>query len=148
MAKRGRPSLIEADLVSRIAANVAIPIPFKYACEREGVNEDTGYLWMRKGHEGDPQYEPFYRAITRARADAVKNLVTHTINGGRGSKGAEFQLERQYRHHFGPTQRLEHTGADGGAIAMTTRNVTEMSDEELMKIVGETHEALPSGDQG
>lgn len=131
--KRGRPSRLDQALIARIAKNVAIPIPFKFACEREGVHETSGHEWMAKGEAGEKPYDEFYLAVTRARAESVVHLTQHTLAGGRGSMGAQFQLERRFREHYGPTQRIEHSGPDGKAIEVK-RSLAEMSDEELIQL--------------
>jgi hypothetical protein len=42
-------------------------MPYKYAAEEAGIDENTFALWMRKGREGRGQHAAFYQAVTRAR---------------------------------------------------------------------------------
>jgi hypothetical protein len=90
-----------------ICESIALSIPNKYAAEEAGIDEDTFALWMRKGREGRPLYGAFYRAVTRARACAVKSLTVRVLGGGKGSSGATWLLERRFRDDYGPSQKLE-----------------------------------------
>lgn len=135
--KPGRPkgtTLLQADsaLAQRIADNVAKPMPFKYACTREGISEVTGYDWLKRGEAGESGYVAFFEAVTRAKADAVAKLTDHALGGGRGSMNAVWFLERRYREDYGNIQRIEHAGHDGGAVEI--KAIAAMTDEELRKL--------------
>jgi hypothetical protein len=85
---RGRPTKLTPDVERAICANVALSIPDKYAAEEAGIDDSTFQLWMRRGREGRAPYAAFYRAVTRARASAVRSLTIRVLGGGKGSAGA------------------------------------------------------------
>lgn len=122
---------ITAEIIAAVANDLARPIPFKYACERNGISEGTGYNWLKRGESGEEPFDAFLEAVTRARANGVANLVDHSLAGGRGSQSATWHLERQYREHFGDIKRVEHAGHDGGAVQISAKPIDEMTDEEL-----------------
>lgn len=125
-------------------------MPFKYACELEGIGESTGHAWMLRGEAAanppaelpkgyDPKTEAIYlefsRAVTRARARGVKKLVEQSLAGGKGSAAAQFHLERRHREEYAPTNRFEHAGANGGPIeSKVDVDITKVPDEELRRI--------------
>lgn len=106
-AGRGRPTKLTPEAQRAICESIALSIPNKYASEEAGIDEDTFALWMRKGREGRAPYAAFYRAVTRARASAVKSLTVRVLGGGKGSAGATWLLERRYREDYGPSQKVE-----------------------------------------
>jgi hypothetical protein len=82
-------------------------MPIKLAAEAEGISEDTIHDWIARGKKGEPKYEAFSRAVTRAKAIGAKNLVVRGLAGGKGSSAATWFLERRYRDHYGPPREDE-----------------------------------------
>src|ERR1700735_3232886 len=89
----GRPTKLTPETQRAICDSIALSIPYKYAAEEAGIDEDTFALWMRKGREGRAPYAAFYRVVTRARASAVKSLTVRILGGGKGSSGSAWLLE-------------------------------------------------------
>lgn len=140
--RRGRPTKISDALVQRICDAVEKGVPFKYACEHNGVDAATAYRWLCRGEAAEPGDEAFSRflqALRRARARAVVALVKELVADG--AAGARWLLERCYPREFGAKQRVEHSGPDGAPIAFKTP-LREMSDDELVAI------ASAAGDAG
>jgi len=104
---RGRPTKLTQDVERAICANLALSIPDKYAAEEAGIDDITFQLWIRRGREGRPPYAAFYKAVTRARASAVKSLTIRALGGGKGSSASMWTLERRYRNDYGPSQKVE-----------------------------------------
>jgi hypothetical protein len=128
---KGRGTKWSLDTQEAICQAIRLGVPQKYAAEGNGVDEQTVMLWMRRGRAGESPYDQFFEAMTRARADCVKRLVVNAQ--GDGPSGARWILERRFSSQFGAKSRIEHSGPDGGPI--TTRDITQMSDEELKRIV-------------
>jgi transposase len=106
----GRPTKLTPEVQRAICESIALSIPNKYAADEAGIDEDTFASWMRRGREGRAPYAAFYRAVTRARASAVKSLTVRVLGGGKGSAGATWLLERRFREDYGPSQKLELSG--------------------------------------
>lgn len=134
--KRGRPTLLTPEVQEEICQALKISVPIKHAALAAGVSERDFEHWMEYGRAGKEPFAEFLSAVTRAQSQAVKNLTTITLTGGKGSGGAQFLLERRFREHYGRQERVEMTGANGGPIA--TANVRDLSDEELAKIASST----------
>jgi hypothetical protein len=127
----GRPTKLTPEVTEAICQAIRIGTPQKYAAEGNGIAEDTLLGWMRRGAAAEEPYDKFFEAVTRARADCVKRLVINSQ--GDGPSGARWLLERRYPSEFGNRTKIEHSGPDGGPIA--TRDVTQMTDEELKRFV-------------
>lgn len=122
-------------------------MPLNHAAEANGVGERTVHEWIERGRDGEEPYAAFSASLTRAKSVAVKNLHVRALAGGKGSNTATWFLERRFRGDYGPTQRLEHSGPDGGAIQITAKPASEMTDAELesaLKRLRDTNRILPS----
>jgi len=136
--RRGRPSLLTDAIIKAICRHLEAGIAFKTACEAEGVLVTTAEKWLASGAEGKAPYAAFFEASTRARNRGEIFLHRKVIAGGKGSKGAEFVLERRFRRHYGRIDRLEHAGHDGGAVQVVPpiQNALEgLTTDELRKLV-------------
>ena len=132
----GRPSLFSDDLTNRISANLETGVPFRFACEAEGVLVTTAEKWLAAGKDGDEKHVSFFEAVTRARARGAIHLHGKVERGGPGSHGAQFLLERRYRDEYGNVQRIEHAGHDGGTVKVEATTIAQMTDEQLLKLAG------------
>lgn len=112
---RGRPSLCTPALTEKIVACLERGIPFTTACEAEGVALKTAEGWLTAGASGGKS-EPFFRAVTRARARGRIYLHDCATDGGRGSAAALSILSRRDPQHYGALQRIELAGHDGGPV--------------------------------
>ena len=139
MGKKGPPPLVNEDLTSLICVHLAKGVPFRFACEAEGVLLTTAEKWLANGKADQPEYRPFFEAVTRARARGAIGLHEHVQAGGRGSQGAQFLLERRYRDEYGNIQRIEHAGHDGGPVKTESTieaKLEQLTIEELRALAG------------
>ena len=131
---KGSSPLLNPERTQAICGLLESGVPEKYAAEANDVDEVTFHGWMKKGLDGTEPYAGFRKAVTRARARGAINLHTRVLNGGKGCMGAQFALERRFRDEYGPRQRIEHAGHDGGSVKIETTEISKMSDEELLKL--------------
>jgi hypothetical protein len=129
----GRKPKIDDGVVTAICKALEIGVPLRFAAESNGVSESTVHEWLRRGDAGEKPYADFSAAATRARAKAVLNLTTIALGGGKGSSAAQWFLERRYREHYGPIQRLEHSGPDGTPLKIA-RTLDELDVETLRRL--------------
>jgi len=132
----GRPTLLDPDIIAAVVGYLETGIPFKYACEAEGLSEKVAYEWCRRGEAGESPYNQFSSAVTRARARGAIHLHGKVERGGAGSHSAQFLLERRFRDEYGNVQKIEHAGHDGGAVKIEAKAIADLSDEELLKLAG------------
>jgi transposase len=130
----GRPTKLSPEIQRAICESVALSVPNKYAAEEAGIDEDTFAAWMRKGRDGHAQYEGFYRAVTRARASAVKSLTIRVLGGGKGSSGSAWLLERRFANDYGPRQRLELSEDPERPLGNVRAALDGMSIEQIRKL--------------
>lgn len=106
-------------LQEEICASLRLSVPEKYAAEAAGIAESTFQLWMLKGRNGEAPYVGFVGAVTRARAEAVKNLTVRALAGAKGSQQATWFLERRYRKEYGANQPAEADTTKPRRVAFT-----------------------------
>lgn len=130
------PSKLTPKVIEGIVEALKVSVPLNHAAAAQGVSETQVHEWMKRGRAGEKPYDEFSDAVTRAQSQAVLNLTSIALGGGKGSSQATWLLERRYRQEYGPTQRIEHSGPDGKPIEVK-KSVREMTDEELMQIIHE-----------
>jgi hypothetical protein len=130
----GRPTKLTAEVQRAICESIALSIPNKYAAEEAGIDENTFVLWMGKGREGRAPYAAFYRAVTRARASAVKSLTVRVLGGGKGSSGSAWLLERRFANDYGPRQKVELSEDPEKPLSNIRAALDGMSIEQLRKL--------------
>lgn len=130
----GRPTKLTPEIQRAICESIALSVPNKYAAEEAGIDEDTFASWMRKGREGHAPYEGFYRAVTRARATAVRSLTIRVLGGGKGSSGSAWLLERRFANDYGPRQRLELSEDPERPLGNVRAALDGMSIEQIRKL--------------
>lgn len=87
-----------------------------------GVGISTFYTWMSKG-EGEKArspYKEFREAVLGARAEAEARMVMvvqRAANDG-SWQAASWYLERTHQAKYGKQNRVELTGAEGGAVKL------------------------------
>lgn len=85
----GRPTLLNAELQAGIVADLEQGCTLDIAAECAGITATTIHCWMAKGREGMAPYAEFEQAVTRARGNLKKRLISEVrsgeIPGGKGS---------------------------------------------------------------
>jgi transposase len=116
----GRPTKLTPEKHDKIVELVRAGNYVDTASAVAGVAEQTFYVWMSKG-EGEKArspYKEFREAITAARAEAEARMVLvvqRAANDG-SWQAASWYLERTKQAKFGKQNRVELTGAEGGAV--------------------------------
>lgn len=141
--KRGRPPgsglKLTPEVESEICKALEIAVPLKYAAEAAGIAESTVHEWLERGEKGEEPFATFAVAVSRARAKAVRNLSAKALGGGPGSSQATWFLERRFRQEYGPVQKLEHSGPDGGPMQVegVAKELDKLSADELRRLAAE-----------
>lgn len=127
----GRRSKATPELLKEVTRLLEAGVPMTIAAEANAIARSTLHRWRNSKKLGG--------LLSQARARGFVNLHLKALAGGPGSHNALALLERLDPENYRPTQRLEHTGADGGPIA-TADDMSQYSDEELRRIIatGET----------
>ena len=129
-----RPSKLTPETHNKIVKAIKLGATYELAASYGGVTYDTLNNWRKRGEEeslrrsekGDRQTkqwlqeEPFFKFfedIKAAEGQGAFNWLSQiekAANSGNW-QAAAWKLERRYPEVYG-RQRIEHTGADGGAI--------------------------------
>lgn len=117
-----RPSLITEEHVDRARAEVASGVSFEAVASRLGIGRSTLFEWIKRGEESDDPEDIYARfaAEVRAGESDFEASMVESVTGESGKKGEwprfSWMLERRFPTRYGARQKIEHTGADGGAI--------------------------------
>lgn len=131
--KRSDPQVIEA-----ITKALKAGCTKKDACSLASISEQTFYRWLREGEkdsEGGEAWqfcESIKKAIAEARARNVTIIQKHAVNNW---TAAAWWLERSDPESWGKRDKVEMTGADGGAMEMKVISENEINDEEIADIM-------------
>ena len=138
MAKTGRPSLLTPEITEEICKHRASGLPLETACELVGVLPQTVRGWRQRGeaclaaHQGDIAEAlvdeadgwcvAFLRSHARASAEGERMLLGRVLDGGKGSWGAGWTLERVHRDRYSTRSESKvdasvRMDAEGGADA-------------------------------
>lgn len=125
---------LSPDRQARITEALAQGNYIETASRYAGVSPQVFYKWMNRGTEerqriadgqdptpGETPYVEFVEAVEKARSQAeMRNvgLIQKAAVDGTWQAAAWF-LERSYPKRWGRSDRVEHTGADGGPVAVS-----------------------------
>lgn len=128
----------DKEVVNTITKALKAGCTKKDACTLASISEQTFYRWLREGEkaiEGSTAYqfcESIKKAIAEARARNVTIIQKHAVNNW---TAAAWWLERTDPENWGKRDRVEMTGADGGAMEMRVISETEITDAEIVEIM-------------
>jgi hypothetical protein len=139
--RSGNPPWRPSDLTPEVADAVASLVrggnkPIRAAMAR-GIPRSTFYYWMARGRTaasqrsdalGVPELEQpfldFLDAVERAESESQVIVVSHLMRAMPSTPTAAFAwLERRFPQEWSRTERVEHAGGDGGAIAVRIETV-------------------------
>lgn len=117
-----RPSIISERHVAEVRALVASGLSFDAVAARLRVGRSTLFEWLKRADEEDDDaslYARFAAEVREGEADFEAKMVAN-VTGESGKKGEwgrfSWMLERRFPSRYGAKQKIEHSGADGGAI--------------------------------
>ena len=127
-------------------------IPWKYIAWGVGISEETLHEWRRRGKADeeagrDTPHARLSESLRASEAHLVRELVVRASDGGKGSSGAQWMLERRYREEFGRKSEHRHTNKSGdGPVAVEVTSVPweavkDMSPEQLAAAGDDDEEA-------
>ncbi len=89
----GRPSKATEGVVAALCVALSRPLPKALAATLVGINRSTLYDWERAGNEVSQR-------LARARARGVLYLHLKSLTGGKGSRVAQWMLERMFPEDY------------------------------------------------
>jgi hypothetical protein len=127
------------------------------SCEAAGVARS----WAYELRDKDPQFAQAWKYAALDAADLLEETVTdRAVNGWEepvwykdeqvgtvrkySNTLAVFLLKHANPEKYGDRTRLEHTGADGGAIHIQT-DISHLNDEQLSQLAAILDAAQPGG---
>jgi len=139
-----RDKRADPDVISAITKALKAGCTKKDACSLASISEQTFYRWLREGEnasEGSEAWqfcESIKKAIAEARARNVTIIQKHAVKNW---TAAAWWLERSDPDHWGKREKVEMTGADGGAMEMKVISEKEITDDEISDIMSKLHKA-------
>jgi hypothetical protein len=128
----------DKEVVATITKALKAGCTKKDACTLASISEQTFYRWLREGEtaeEGSVAYqfcESIKKAIAEARARNITIIQKHAVKNW---TAAAWWLERSDPENWGKRDKLEMTGADGGAMEMKVISEKEISNDEITDIM-------------
>lgn len=119
------------EVTEAIARRVEQLVPFKYACEAEGISRTSGQAWLAKGESGEQPYADFLQAITRAHARGVAGDVERVGRGVSPTGKPDWKA---------PAQRLKW--ADQDAFGDKVEVSVKAQDEAMLHVLQRAREIL------
>jgi hypothetical protein len=129
----GRPTKLTEQTKQILLDSIAAGMPYKLACLRAGISEDTLVAWRKKGAEGREPYASFVRELQTAEGDAVFMRLQHIEGAAMNGQwqASAWLLERRYPQFFGRQDRLqaEVSGPDGGPMEFARVGESDVVEE-------------------
>jgi transposase len=160
--KPGRPTTLTDVVAEKIIAYVEAGNYVLTAAAACGISRRSFYDWMKRGRaeldalEGGAEPEPneelfadFAARVEIATAAAEIAALKDVRSATERWQAAMTYLERRFPDRWGRRQAIEHSGPQGGAIALRALRPEEIAsaNEETLKMIAEGR-ALPQGADG
>ena len=135
MAKQGRKLLLNNEMIQKIATAFGYGNYGTVVADYVGVHPTTLGQWIRRGEElsgkdegeldnDERLFVELYNEVRKARSMSEMRAVERIRQAGeRDWKANAWFLERTATSRWGRTERLELTGAEGGAIEVSAEAV-------------------------
>lgn len=116
----GRPTKLTNEVQEKILQAIRGGNYREVAARWAGIDPVTLTRWMRRGEQGRRgPYVQFCQAVLEAEQQAELRAVALIMKGAASDPNhAKWWLERKFHERWGRRERTEHTGADGGPVAV------------------------------
>ena len=140
---KGRPSKFTPEIRKALIDTITAGLTYTHACQIVGIDYDTFNKWRLKGNrETKGDFFDFVGELTLAETQTALSMMATVRKCAQGYKikrkfvnkngdlitydedipsdwrASTWWLEHRYPEEYGK-QRIEHTGKDGGPVAMT-----------------------------
>ena len=99
----GRPTKLTPETQQLIIQSLSVGATHRLACQYAGIDEDTFYTWMDKGHKGHAPYAEFAEQVKKTEGRAATGWLAKieaAANEGNW-QAAAWKLERRYPNEYG-----------------------------------------------
>lgn len=129
--KGGRPTVMTPEVLAKLEDAFLYGCTDLEACFIAGISKDALYDYCNI----HPEFTERKEALKQSPSIRAKRTMVKAIDGG-DKDASKWWLERRNKDEFSPKQLNEHTGKDGGAIAVLTS-----SDQEIInRYINQTKE--------
>ena len=120
-ARSGRTPKLTPEVQKLIVDAVAAGNYLHHAAQYAGIHIATLERWKQVGaREKVGIYHDFFEAVKKAEGQAIaRNVAIISKAAATSWQAAAWLLERKYFADWGRKERLEHTGKDGGPVAVS-----------------------------
>jgi hypothetical protein len=114
-----RPIKLTKAVQSRILAAASTGNTRRTMALHAGISERTLYDWIHRGEMGDPEFLQFLQSLRAAETEAEMHAVAMWQSAMPDSwQACRDFLARRFPADWGPRDRHEITGAEGGPITI------------------------------
>jgi len=155
--KIGRPTKLTPEVEAKIVETILAGNWLLTAARAVGIDKTTLHDWLRRGRsETDGIYAEFVRVTDMARAQVEIEEIAIVRAGASAANGRDWKayawlLERRDRKRFGPAQRHEVTGPNGGPIkidaAELAKRIEQLAADDAATHAGSAACAGAGGDE-
>ncbi len=118
----GRPTALTDDVQRHMVAAIEAGNYYEAACQRAGIDFVTFRRWMKWGETGDAnreRYRAFRNAVLEAEGRAEVRIVAQWQQQiPENWQAARDFLARRFPERWANREKVEHSGQDGGALAI------------------------------
>jgi hypothetical protein len=130
-AGRGRPTSYTEEVADSLCEHIALGMSLRSFCALDGSPRvPTVYRWLQSNPEFRERYARAREDQAETHADEIVSIadLAEDVNKARLQIDARKWVAAKLKpKKYGETQKIEHTGADGGAIEMKQANDLEMA---------------------
>jgi len=137
---RGRPSKATIDRLQLVVEGIEKGLPYDTACAIAGICYQTFRNWIKQGEQEESGiFFDFLESVKKAEANSEQNHIDNiTQAGGEGMwQASAWMLERRYPRKWGKQERHEFTGANGGPILFSWKQLIEEAETDDIKQIEE-----------
>ena len=128
----GRPTDCTPDVCERIITALRSGLSMMAAATAGGIHDSTLHEWVRRGKAGEQPFADFAQQVQMAKQAGLMPLEAAVLKGGlKNPKVALAILRARNPREWGGVQRHEHSGPDGGPVAVVALDPSRMTDEQI-----------------
>ena len=128
----GRPTDCTPDVRERIITALRSGLSMMAAATAGGIAANTLHEWVRRGKAGEEPFATFAHEVQMAKQAGLMPLEASVLKGGlKNPKVALAILRARNPREWGGVHRHEHSGPDGGPVAVVALDPSRMTDEQI-----------------
>ena len=102
------------------------------SAQAAGIHVSTAHEWRRRGEAGEQPFAEFAHRVHMAKQAGLRRVEATVVKAAKDDpKVALAILRARNPREWGGVQRHEHSGPDGGPVAVVALDPSRMTDEQI-----------------